>query len=139
MKHLNLVRSFSKGMALMLCWLAVFSALMTQNIPAAEAEEKHLKEELLLSIDGVQVEVDWEENESVTALKELVKSNPLTIQMSMYGGFEQVGPLGTSLPRQDVQTHTNYGDIVFSIRAIRSWFSTVPTPGLIRGWGISAI
>ena len=30
----------------------------------------------------------------------------------MYGRFEHVGPLGTSLPRQDAQTHTNYGDIV---------------------------
>ena len=85
---------------------------MASGIPAAEAEGKKLKEELLLSIDGVQVEVDWEENESVAALRELVALNPLTIQMSMYGGFEQVGPLGTSLPRQDVQTHTNYGDIV---------------------------
>ncbi len=68
--------------------------------------------ELLLSIDGIQVEVDWEENESVAALRELVAFNPLPIQMSMYGGFEQVGPLESSLPRQDLQTHTNYGDIV---------------------------
>ena len=85
---------------------------MSSDIPTAEAEGKDLKEELILSIDGVQVEVDWEENESVAALRELVARNPLTIQMSMYGGFEQVGPLGTALPRRDVQTHTDYGDIV---------------------------
>lgn len=30
----------------------------------------------------------------------------------MYGGFEQVGPIGTSLPRKDVQTTTQAGDIV---------------------------
>ena len=30
----------------------------------------------------------------------------------MYGGFEQVGPIGQSLPRNDVQTVTNSGDIV---------------------------
>ena len=30
----------------------------------------------------------------------------------MYGGFEQVGSLGTSLPRKDVQTTTSAGDIV---------------------------
>ena len=71
-----------------------------------------MEEELLLSIDGIQVEVDWEENESVAALRELVAFNPLPIQMSMYGEFEQVGPLESSLPRQDLQTHTNYGDIV---------------------------
>ena len=112
MRHMNLVRSCSKGMALLLCLFAIFSAIMASDIPTAEAEERNLKEELLLSIDGVQVEVDWEENESVAALRELAALNPLTIQMSMYGGFEQVGPLGTNLPRQDVQTHTNYGDIV---------------------------
>ena len=112
MKHMNLVRTCSKGITLLLCLFAIFSAIMASDIPAAEAEEKSLKEELLLSIDGVQVEVDWEENESVAALREWVAGNPLTIQMSMYGGFEQVGPLGTGLPRQDVQTHTDYGDIV---------------------------
>ena len=30
----------------------------------------------------------------------------------MYGGFEQVGSLGQSLPRSDVQTTTSAGDIV---------------------------
>ena len=30
----------------------------------------------------------------------------------MYGGFEQVGSIGQSLPRDDVQTTTNAGDIV---------------------------
>ena len=78
----------------------------------ATAEADDMEEKLTLSVDGVQVEVDWEENGSVAALRALVKSNPLTIRMSMYGGFEQVGPLGTGLPSQDVQTHTNYGDIV---------------------------
>ena len=112
MKHINLVRSCCKGITLLLCFFAVFSAMTAPGIEAAEAEEKSMEEKLLLSIDGVQVEVDWEDNESVAALRALVQSNPITIQMSMYGGFEQVGPLGTSLPRQDVQTHTNYGDIV---------------------------
>ena len=47
----------------------------------------------------------------VEALKELAK-NDLTIQMSMYGGFEQVGSIGQRLPSQDVQTNTSSGDIV---------------------------
>ena len=32
--------------------------------------------------------------------------------MSMYGGFEQVGDIGTQLPRNDSETTTNPGDIV---------------------------
>lgn len=58
------------------------------------------------------VTVEWEDNRSVNALMELAKDEPLTVQMSGYGGFEQVGSLGTSLPRDDVQTTTQAGDIV---------------------------
>ncbi len=68
--------------------------------------------EMKMTIGATEVTVAWEDNESVAALKELCGEGPLTLQMSMYGGFEQVGPLGTDLPRQDVQTVTEAGDIV---------------------------
>ena len=87
--------------------------------PPAESEEQITtesapKEEsaLKMEIAGTPVTVDWEDNESVEALKELCKDGGLTIDMSMYGGFEQVGPIGTSLPRNDVQITTSSGDIV---------------------------
>ena len=72
-------------------------------------EETHM---LQMMIGDTAVAVDWEENESVEALKDLCRTEPLTISMSMYGGFEQVGAIGTSLPRSDVQTVTEAGDIV---------------------------
>lgn len=75
-------------------------------------EDIPMTTELLLTIDGQEVSVEWECNESVTALMELAEEGPVTIQMSMYGGFEQVGPIGTNLPRNDVQTTTKAGDIV---------------------------
>lgn len=62
-----------------------------------------------LLIGETEVPVIWETNDSVEALKELL---PLTIQMEMYGGFEQVGPIGQSITRDDRQTTTDYGDIV---------------------------
>ena len=65
-----------------------------------------------MKIGDTPVQVEWEANESVEALKQLTAAGPLTIQMSMYGGFEQVGAIGTNLPRNDVQTVTNSGDIV---------------------------
>lgn len=65
-----------------------------------------------LKVNDTPLTVQWEDNESVDALKELLKDAPRVIDMSMYGGFEQVGPLGTSLPRNDVQTTTSAGDIV---------------------------
>lgn len=67
---------------------------------------------LQMRIGDTLVAVDWEENESVQALKDLCTDAPLTIPMSMYGGFEQVGAIGKSLPRNDRQTTTGAGDIV---------------------------
>ena len=72
----------------------------------------NMEKSLSLVIDGTEVAVAWEDNESVEALTELVAAGPLTVQMSMYGGFEQVGSLGTGLPRDDVQATTRAGDIV---------------------------
>ncbi len=77
-----------------------------------ETEDANMEKSLRLFISGTEVAVDWEENESVGALIELASAGPLSVQMSMYGGFEQVGALGTSLPRNDVQTTTQSGDIV---------------------------
>ena len=69
------------------------------------------EQNMQMKINGTLVTVAWEDNESVAALRGLA-ADGLTIQMSMYGGFEQVGSLGTSLPRNDVRTVTEAGDIV---------------------------
>ena len=63
-------------------------------------------------INDTEISVQWEDNRSVDALIELASSAPLTVRMSMYGGFEQVGPLGTRLPRDDSRITTQPGDIV---------------------------
>lgn len=84
-------------------------------VPEQESESEESAEmgtDLRMMIGDNTVAVQWVENEAVDALIELVKDGPLTVQMSMYGGFEQVGSLGTSLPRNDVQTTTRAGDIV---------------------------
>ena len=78
-------------------------------------EENRLEQKemsILMKINDEAVTVVWEENESVAALTEILLEQPLSIQMSMYGGFEQVGPFGTNLPRNDKQTTTQAGDIV---------------------------
>ena len=70
------------------------------------------EKQLTMQIGDTPVEVQWEENESVDALRALVQDAPLTIGMSMYGGFEQVGSIGESLPRNDVRITTAAGDVV---------------------------
>lgn len=77
-----------------------------------EMEGTNMTKALHLSVNDRELAVDWEDNESVSALIELVSSEPLTVQMSLYGGFEQVGSLGTDLPRNDSQTTTRAGDIM---------------------------
>lgn len=67
---------------------------------------------LKLKIGDTEVTVDWTNNESIRALKALVADKPLIVSMSMYGGFEQVGSLGSTLPRDDKKTTTEAGDIV---------------------------
>ena len=75
----------------------------------SEPKSAGTEEMMKLLIGETEVPVTWENNASVEALRELM---PLTIQMSMYGGFEQVGPIGQSIVRDDRQTNTDYGDIV---------------------------
>ena len=52
------------------------------------------------------------DNSSATAFYELLKKGPLTVDMHDYGSFEKVGPLGTTLPRNDTQIKTTAGDII---------------------------
>ena len=70
------------------------------------------KTDMKLKIGDTEVPVIWEENESVDALKALAAEGPLTIHMSMYGGFEQVGPIGQDIVSNDQQMTTQAGDIV---------------------------
>ena len=77
------------------------------DMPAAEDNET--EDQMRLLIGETEVPVTWKDNASVEALRALC---PLTIHMSMYGGFEQVGPIGQSIARDDQQTDTSYGDIV---------------------------
>ncbi|SHH07225.1 hypothetical protein SAMN02745229_00151 [Butyrivibrio fibrisolvens DSM 3071] len=67
---------------------------------------------MIMKIGDTKVNVEWEDNQAVEALRDMAKDGDITIQMSMYGGFEQVGSIGQSLPRDDKQTTTSSGDIV---------------------------
>ena len=77
-----------------------------------QVEEAAPEKVLEMKIGDTPVAVAWEDNEAVAALKEYCRDQILTIPMSMYGGFEQVGSIGTSLPQNDVQTTTQSGDIM---------------------------
>ena len=83
---------------------------ITEDI--TEGEDNMADVTLKLTIRDTEVPVVWEKNASVEALMQLAQAAPVRIEMSMYGGFEQVGSLGQSIPRNDRQTTTKAGDIV---------------------------
>ncbi len=76
-----------------------------KNIPVKEKQ-------MILKINDEKIPVVWENNKSVERLKEQVNQKDVVVKMSMYGGFEQVGSLGFSLPREDKNINTVAGDIV---------------------------
>ncbi len=78
------------------------------NQTTKEDETANMK--LTLKIDGTEVDVIWADNDAVKTLKNLAKDG-LTINMSKYGGFEQVGSIGSTLPSFDTRITTNQGDI----------------------------
>ena len=67
--------------------------------------------ELILTVDGTEIEVDWQDNASVDAIKTLAKDT-LTIEMERYGGFEQTGRIGTTIPSSDSSMDVGSGDIL---------------------------
>ena len=97
----------------------------TQQAENADDEEERGTTEMTLKINGEEVDVKWEDNESVRALADLAAEGPVTVETSAYGGFEQVGGLGTTLPSNDVNTTTGAGDIVlYSSNSIVVFYGT---------------
>ncbi len=70
---------------------------------------KEGEDTMRIIIGDREIPVTWASNSSVEELKKML---PLTISMSMYGGFEQVGPIGKSIAEEDKQITTESGDIV---------------------------
>ena len=77
-----------------------------------ETQKTDDKKQLHLYINGIEYDVVWEENEAVTALKSLALEKDITIDLSLYGGFEQVGSIGEDLPSNDKWITTVPGDIM---------------------------
>ena len=98
-----------KKLAALLCALMLCLAGLAASAENTTTEEGD--NDMQMMIGETPVTVAWEDNASVEALKALAAEG-LAIEMSMYGGFEQVGSIGQSLPRDDRQTTTTSGDIV---------------------------
>lgn len=86
-----------------------------QEVQAAEQnvkEEETMDRKMIVEVGGKHFTATLEDNKAADTLAEMMQEDPVTIQMSDYGGFEKVGDLGTELPTSNRQATTRAGDIV---------------------------
>lgn len=79
------------------------------TLPVSE-KEKEIK--MNIEVNGHMLTATLTDNSSAKAFAEMIKSEPLTIEMNDYGNFEKVGKLPESLPKNDEQISTEAGDII---------------------------
>ena len=77
-----------------------------------EIPEPTMETVMYIEIGDTTLTTSLEDNASADALKELLEKGPLTVSVSDYGGFEKVGELPQSLPRQDTRMTASAGDIM---------------------------
>ena len=65
-----------------------------------------------IHVNNTVLTVKAENNSSSEALLQLLGTGDITITMHDYGSFEKVGPLGTTIPRNDEDITTTPGDII---------------------------
>ena len=82
---------------------------MNNNIKGNKEEDMNL---IYIKVNNQILEVELEENLATKELKEKLKNGDIVINAHEYGGFEIVGDLGFSLPREDTNITTSAGDIV---------------------------
>lgn len=81
-----------------------------------EQVKEEIKEEnidmIKIKVNSNVLEVKLEDNEATKSLVERLKNGDISVNANEYGGFEKVGNLGFSLPRNDKSITTSAGDIV---------------------------
>ena len=65
-----------------------------------------------LEINGTVLTAAFADTPAAQELAEKLRTAPVTLTLHEYGGFEKVGALPWELPRNDVQTVTEAGDIM---------------------------
>ena len=86
-----------------------------ENRIETETQEQLRQEEITemkVEVNGYIFYATLEKNDAVTELVEMMREQPVVINMSDYSGFEKVGSLGSTLSSSNSQTTTKAGDIV---------------------------
>ena len=65
-----------------------------------------------IKVNNKVLDIELEDNSATKELRERLKNGDVIVNAHEYGGFEKVGNLGFSLPREDRDITTSAGDIV---------------------------
>ena len=112
--------------------LAILLAALLAAAAATETGENAMNTKIDIEANGQTRTATLSDNPSAEAFAALLAQGPLTVDMSDYGSFEKVGPLGTELPRSDENITTEPGDIILYLGsnitiyyAVNSWNFTL--------------
>ena len=85
----------------------------TTQVPESEIQSKENESvKIQITVGNTTLTAIPEKNSSAEAFIALLQKEPITVQMSDYAGMEKVGPLETSLPRNDTHINVDAGDVI---------------------------
>ena len=84
----------------------------TNNDNQNNTEENMSNSRIKIEANGTTLTATLKDNVSTRALVNLLKEEPLTINMNDYAGMEKVGPIGTTLPQCNERLTTQPGDLI---------------------------
>ena len=93
-----------------LCCLLSLTACRSEGTEQTPTNMEGAK--MKIQIGDASFTATLEDNAAVRELIEMMKDEPITIDMNDYSGFEKFGSLGRSLTTDNHQTTTSAGDIV---------------------------
>ena len=120
MKHMNSGNRWRNGnritslvLVVMILLLSGCSAAGTSAPISSDREGMKMTNNMFYAhVNGRILSILVADNSSADAFIDLLKTGDVTIDMHDYGGFEKVGPLGATLPRNDEQITTEPGDVI---------------------------
>lgn len=80
--------------------------------PSGETASGEEENKLKITVGDEELLATFEDTPSAEAFRDLLAQGPVTVEMDDYGGFEKVGPLGTTLTRSDERITTQPGDVI---------------------------
>ena len=108
MKLIEIIISILIGLMSSACGAPVSSGSGSNTSDVMEVSQM----EIIIDVNDNKLTAALADSTAAKELAEKLKSEPITVTLNEYGGFEKVGKLPWSLTRTDASTETEPGDIM---------------------------